>query len=337
MTDFRNVFTDSISYRCCYFCCRCYFAEPSTEIIGAPDLYIESGSTINLTCVVNNSPEPPAFIFWNHNNAVSIALYEFFISFYLLQLCAKCEFEKFKEHERTKRHIKDHGSMQWRISHHHNTHFISFMSHWKHLLKMDFHPWFSLVFFLLKLKFYDLHVHCIRCWSDSSRRKKRENKNQKTSFFNEMRWTGKKWEDMPCAFNMQTFFLVETFFSFSWFAWDMRNLHDPLFAFFFTPSPKTPPKKLNRVTSPTRASEINCYWKLFFSSSPFISHAWAKNCFKDHKLRLASRRRFCYNRERWNINIVLAHTKCKTVWLRTVSGEFLCLWCVLQPESWDEF
>lgn len=48
-----------------------YFTEPSTEIIGAPDLYIESGSTINLTCVVNNSPEPPAFIFWNHNNAVS--------------------------------------------------------------------------------------------------------------------------------------------------------------------------------------------------------------------------------------------------------------------------
>jgi hypothetical protein len=48
-----------------------FVAEPSTEIIGGPDLYIESGSTINLTCVVHNSPEPPAFIFWNHNNAVS--------------------------------------------------------------------------------------------------------------------------------------------------------------------------------------------------------------------------------------------------------------------------
>ncbi|XP_058446007.1 zwei Ig domain protein zig-8-like isoform X1 [Malaya genurostris] len=47
--------------------------EPSTEIIGAPDLYIESGSTINLTCVVKDSPEPPAYIFWNHNNVVSIA------------------------------------------------------------------------------------------------------------------------------------------------------------------------------------------------------------------------------------------------------------------------
>lgn len=47
------------------------FPEPSTEIIGAPDLYIESGSTINLTCVILYSPEPPAYIFWNHNNAVS--------------------------------------------------------------------------------------------------------------------------------------------------------------------------------------------------------------------------------------------------------------------------
>lgn len=47
------------------------FAEPTTQIIGGPDLYIESGSTINLTCVIENSPEPPAYIFWNHNNAVS--------------------------------------------------------------------------------------------------------------------------------------------------------------------------------------------------------------------------------------------------------------------------
>ena len=54
-----------------YFLVDVYFPEPSTEIIGGPDLYIESGSTINLTCVIHNSPEPPAYIFWNHNNAVS--------------------------------------------------------------------------------------------------------------------------------------------------------------------------------------------------------------------------------------------------------------------------
>ncbi|EAA03800.4 AGAP002135-PA [Anopheles gambiae str. PEST] len=45
-------------------------AKSSARIIGAPDLYIESGSTINLTCVVKDSPEPPAYIFWNHNNAI---------------------------------------------------------------------------------------------------------------------------------------------------------------------------------------------------------------------------------------------------------------------------
>ncbi|XP_063232204.1 hemicentin-1-like isoform X2 [Bacillus rossius redtenbacheri] len=44
--------------------------EPTTDIIGGPDLYIDRGSTINLTCVVLFSPEPPAYIFWNHNEAI---------------------------------------------------------------------------------------------------------------------------------------------------------------------------------------------------------------------------------------------------------------------------
>ncbi|XP_043497205.1 zwei Ig domain protein zig-8-like isoform X2 [Polistes fuscatus] len=44
--------------------------EPKTEILGSPDLYIDRGSTINLTCIILQSPEPPAYIFWNHNNAI---------------------------------------------------------------------------------------------------------------------------------------------------------------------------------------------------------------------------------------------------------------------------
>ncbi|XP_022910396.1 zwei Ig domain protein zig-8-like isoform X2 [Onthophagus taurus] len=44
--------------------------EPDTEIIGGPELFIDRGSTINLTCVVRHSPEPPAYIFWNHNEAI---------------------------------------------------------------------------------------------------------------------------------------------------------------------------------------------------------------------------------------------------------------------------
>ncbi|XP_017763291.1 PREDICTED: protein turtle homolog A-like isoform X2 [Eufriesea mexicana] len=43
--------------------------EPKTEVLGEPDVYINRGSTINLTCILV-SPEPPAFIIWNHNDAI---------------------------------------------------------------------------------------------------------------------------------------------------------------------------------------------------------------------------------------------------------------------------
>ncbi|XP_076356132.1 neurotrimin-like [Tachypleus tridentatus] len=36
-------------------------------IIEGEKLYIQSGSTINLTCVVNNNTSPPIFVFWYHN------------------------------------------------------------------------------------------------------------------------------------------------------------------------------------------------------------------------------------------------------------------------------
>ncbi|XP_077288906.1 neurotrimin-like [Arctopsyche grandis] len=42
--------------------------EPITTIVGGPDLYINTGSTLNLTCVVRHSPEPPPHIFWTHDN-----------------------------------------------------------------------------------------------------------------------------------------------------------------------------------------------------------------------------------------------------------------------------
>ncbi|XP_043203712.1 uncharacterized protein LOC122371438, partial [Amphibalanus amphitrite] len=43
---------------------------PVTEILGGPELFIDTESTINLTCVVRRSPEPPPFIFWKHNDQV---------------------------------------------------------------------------------------------------------------------------------------------------------------------------------------------------------------------------------------------------------------------------
>lgn len=39
-------------------------AVSKAKILGNPELYIRSGSDINLTCVVLETPEPPSFIYW---------------------------------------------------------------------------------------------------------------------------------------------------------------------------------------------------------------------------------------------------------------------------------
>ncbi|XP_034194517.1 zwei Ig domain protein zig-8 [Osmia lignaria lignaria] len=43
---------------------------PTATILGGPDLYVGAGSTINLTCVIHFSSEPPAYIFWYYNKQV---------------------------------------------------------------------------------------------------------------------------------------------------------------------------------------------------------------------------------------------------------------------------
>ncbi|XP_059479550.1 hemicentin-1 [Neocloeon triangulifer] len=40
------------------------------KIMANPELYIKSGSDINLTCIVLQTPEPPSFIYWYHGNHV---------------------------------------------------------------------------------------------------------------------------------------------------------------------------------------------------------------------------------------------------------------------------
>ncbi|XP_063871854.1 zwei Ig domain protein zig-8-like isoform X1 [Scylla paramamosain] len=42
--------------------------EPRGEILGSPDLYVQKASMINLTCILHNLPEPPAYVFWYHGN-----------------------------------------------------------------------------------------------------------------------------------------------------------------------------------------------------------------------------------------------------------------------------
>ena len=45
-------------------------AEPRTVIVGGPDMHVDSGSTINLTCIARFSPAPPPDLTWYHNDAV---------------------------------------------------------------------------------------------------------------------------------------------------------------------------------------------------------------------------------------------------------------------------
>ncbi|XP_048509173.1 zwei Ig domain protein zig-8-like isoform X2 [Athalia rosae] len=45
--------------------------EPITEIVGSPDLFVNKGSTINLTCLVRFAPEPPPMMIWSHNRVIN--------------------------------------------------------------------------------------------------------------------------------------------------------------------------------------------------------------------------------------------------------------------------
>lgn len=41
---------------------------PVAEMVGSPDMFVRAGAIINLTCVISRSSEPPAFVFWYHND-----------------------------------------------------------------------------------------------------------------------------------------------------------------------------------------------------------------------------------------------------------------------------
>lgn len=53
-------------------------SEPTTEILGGPELFIDQGSTINLTCLVQFAPEPPPTVGWTHEKQVSGTIYVVF-------------------------------------------------------------------------------------------------------------------------------------------------------------------------------------------------------------------------------------------------------------------
>ena len=53
-----------------WFLSACIVTVPTATILGGPDLHVDKGSTINLTCTIKYSPEPPAYIFWYHHDEV---------------------------------------------------------------------------------------------------------------------------------------------------------------------------------------------------------------------------------------------------------------------------
>lgn len=53
-----------------YFCLN--YIVPTAVIWGGPDIKVEKGSMINITCTINYSTEPPAYIFWYHQDEVTI-------------------------------------------------------------------------------------------------------------------------------------------------------------------------------------------------------------------------------------------------------------------------
>ncbi len=45
-------------------------SEPDVTVLGGPDMFVETGSVINMTCSVAWTPAPPASTSWRHNNSL---------------------------------------------------------------------------------------------------------------------------------------------------------------------------------------------------------------------------------------------------------------------------
>ena len=50
-----------------------YFAEARTHIIGGPDMFVDVGSMLNLSCVVSHTPTPPSKVKWVHEGQGEIS------------------------------------------------------------------------------------------------------------------------------------------------------------------------------------------------------------------------------------------------------------------------
>ena len=51
---------------------QCCFLDPKIKVLGGPDLFINAGSFINLTCTGHNLPGIPEDVFWYHESKVRV-------------------------------------------------------------------------------------------------------------------------------------------------------------------------------------------------------------------------------------------------------------------------
>lgn len=51
--------------------CFLTVAVPVATILGKPEMFVDVGSTINITCIVQHTPGPPSIVQWQHNGHVS--------------------------------------------------------------------------------------------------------------------------------------------------------------------------------------------------------------------------------------------------------------------------
>lgn len=51
-------------------------AVPHVRIQGSPDIHVDQGSVINLTCIISSTPEPPVYVFWYHGEKVLCLLWK---------------------------------------------------------------------------------------------------------------------------------------------------------------------------------------------------------------------------------------------------------------------
>ncbi|XP_057368316.1 fibroblast growth factor receptor-like 1 isoform X2 [Daphnia carinata] len=47
---------------------RLNVVAPKAVILGGPEFHVDVGSHVNLTCIVQYSPEPPEYVFWHHHD-----------------------------------------------------------------------------------------------------------------------------------------------------------------------------------------------------------------------------------------------------------------------------